>query len=168
MVLGDSLKKILLAGLGTIAATAEKSKEIIDDLVKKGELTVEQGKILDRDLPKIDKDFPKNLHKSIKEKVAKISDKGEDSIRAFVEGLPDDKLGKLKELIREKEEKAEEVVTETAAAAEEAVAGAAEAVNAVAQEVVQAAEEEAETVETEAAEEATAEPEVSEEESAEE
>ena len=43
MELGEGLKKILLAGIGTAAVTAEKSKEILDELVKKGELTVEQG-----------------------------------------------------------------------------------------------------------------------------
>lgn len=41
--LGESLKKVMLAGVGALATTAEKSKEILDDLVKKGELTVEQG-----------------------------------------------------------------------------------------------------------------------------
>ena len=41
--ISDSMKKILLAGIGAAATTAEKSKEILDDLVKKGELTVEQG-----------------------------------------------------------------------------------------------------------------------------
>ena len=30
--------------------TAEKSKEILDELVKKGELTVEQGKVLNQEL----------------------------------------------------------------------------------------------------------------------
>ena len=44
------MKKILLAGIGAAATTAEKSKEILDDLVKKGELTVEQGKVLNEEL----------------------------------------------------------------------------------------------------------------------
>ena len=35
--LGESLKKLLLIGIGTAAVTAEKSKEVLDDLVKKGE-----------------------------------------------------------------------------------------------------------------------------------
>lgn len=48
--LSDSMKKILLAGIGAAATTAEKSKEILDDLVKKGELTVEQGKVLNEEL----------------------------------------------------------------------------------------------------------------------
>ena len=34
MVLTENLKKILLAGIGTIATTAEKSKEILDDMKK--------------------------------------------------------------------------------------------------------------------------------------
>ena len=50
MELGEGLKKILLVGIGTAAVTAEKSKEILDELVKKGELTVEQGKVLNQEL----------------------------------------------------------------------------------------------------------------------
>ena len=41
MELGEGIKKLLLAGIGTAAVTAEKSKEVLDELVKKGELTVE-------------------------------------------------------------------------------------------------------------------------------
>ena len=46
--IGENLKKLLLVGIGTAAVTAEKSKEILDELVKKGELTVEQGKVLNK------------------------------------------------------------------------------------------------------------------------
>ena len=35
--IGDGLKKILLVGIGAAATTVEKSSQIIDDLVKKGE-----------------------------------------------------------------------------------------------------------------------------------
>jgi polyhydroxyalkanoate synthesis regulator phasin len=48
--IGDDLKKIVLAGIGAVAATTEKSKQMLDELVKKGELTVEQGKILNEEL----------------------------------------------------------------------------------------------------------------------
>ena len=44
--LSEGLKKILLAGIGTVAVTAEKSKDVLDEMVKRGELTVEQGKVL--------------------------------------------------------------------------------------------------------------------------
>lgn len=46
----SGLEKILLAGIGALATTAEKSKEMLDDLIKKGELTVEQGKTLNEEL----------------------------------------------------------------------------------------------------------------------
>ena len=48
--LTEDLKKLILAGIGAAAVTAEKSKEMIDQLVEKGELTVEQGKVLNEEL----------------------------------------------------------------------------------------------------------------------
>ncbi|WEV72578.1 hypothetical protein [Bifidobacterium sp. ESL0790] len=48
--LGDGLRKVFLAGVGALATTVEKGQEIVDDLVKKGELTVEQGKSLNSEL----------------------------------------------------------------------------------------------------------------------
>ena len=50
MELGENIRKLLLAGIGSAAMTAEKSKELPDELVKKGELTVEQGKVLNQEL----------------------------------------------------------------------------------------------------------------------
>jgi len=46
----DDLKKLLLAGLGTAAYTYEKSKKVIDDMVDKGRLTLEEGKELSEEL----------------------------------------------------------------------------------------------------------------------
>lgn len=48
--LTDGLKKVVLVGIGAMATTAEKSKELVEELVKKGELTVEQGKVLNEEL----------------------------------------------------------------------------------------------------------------------
>ncbi|RSX54592.1 phasin family protein [Bifidobacterium samirii] len=48
--LGDGIRKVFLAGIGALATTVEKGQEIVDDLVKKGELTVEQGKALNTEL----------------------------------------------------------------------------------------------------------------------
>lgn len=63
MDLGTGLKRIFLAGVGAIATTAEKSKELVDDLVQKGELTVEQGKVLNEE-----------LKRNITEKVSKTAE----------------------------------------------------------------------------------------------
>ncbi len=60
--LGDSVRKLLLAGIGAVAATAEKSKDLLEDLVEKGELTVEQGKVLNEELKH-------NIKKTVKENV---------------------------------------------------------------------------------------------------
>lgn len=33
--LTDNLKKVILAGIGAVAITAEKSKDVLDDMVKR-------------------------------------------------------------------------------------------------------------------------------------
>lgn len=48
--ISEDLKKIFLFGVGAVAVTAEKSKVLIDELVEKGDLTVQQGKILNEEL----------------------------------------------------------------------------------------------------------------------
>ena len=48
--LGEGLKKLALAGIGTAAYAVEKSADILDTLAKKGEETVEQGKVLFKEL----------------------------------------------------------------------------------------------------------------------
>lgn len=47
---GDSLYKVFLASVGAVASTAEKSQQVVEDFVKKGELTVEQGRALNAEL----------------------------------------------------------------------------------------------------------------------
>ena len=70
--LNEDLKKIFLAGLGAAAISAEKSKQIVDELVKRGELTLEQGKILNEE-----------LRRNIKEKMAEKEEKKADAPMNF-------------------------------------------------------------------------------------
>ncbi len=50
-----------------MAVTAEKSKEVLDEMVKRGELTVEQGKVLNQELKHNIKDtVKKNVNVSVK------------------------------------------------------------------------------------------------------
>lgn len=58
MNFSEDLKKIVLAGIGAVAVTAEKSQEVIETLVNKGEMTVEQGKVLNEELKRRRKDAP--------------------------------------------------------------------------------------------------------------
>ena len=46
----DGFRKVFLASVGAVATTAEKSQEVIDGFVKKGELTVAQGKAINEEL----------------------------------------------------------------------------------------------------------------------
>lgn len=48
--IGDGFKNIFLAGIGVLAYTGEKGKEIIDQLVEKGEITLDEGKELNEEL----------------------------------------------------------------------------------------------------------------------
>lgn len=106
MELGDGLKKLLLAGVGTVAVTAEKSREILDELVKKGELTVEQGKVLNQE-----------LKHNIKEttKTSSSAEAPKEDIRDTLSKLSPEQLAELKEQIlkmeapKAGEEKKEEI-----------------------------------------------------------
>lgn len=48
--IANGLNKAFLASVGAVAITAEKSQEVIEEFVKKGELTVQQGKDLNAEL----------------------------------------------------------------------------------------------------------------------
>ena len=103
MKLKDGLRTIFLAGVGAVAITGEKASVIIDDLVKKGELTVEEGKILNEEFTKKAKESlnPEVIQKNVKEVIASIDEmtkEQRDAIRSML-----DRLDK-----KEKEEAAEE------------------------------------------------------------
>lgn len=130
MELGEGLKKILLVGIGTAAVTAEKSKEILDELVKKGELTVEQGKVLNQELKHNIKSTVKTAADSVKESAARKND--QEELKATISRLTPEQLAAVKtqiermqaEAAEEKaettEEPAEEVVQEASAETENA------------------------------------------------
>lgn len=46
----DGFKDIFLAGVGALALTGEKAKEVVDTLIEKGSITVEQGKDINQEL----------------------------------------------------------------------------------------------------------------------
>ena len=88
--LGESLKKLLLIGIGTAAVTAEKSKEVLDDLVKKGELTVEQGKVLNKELKH-------NIKESVKKNVnVTLKPSNPDELKEVLGKMTPDQLAALK------------------------------------------------------------------------
>ena len=113
--LGESVRKLLLAGVGAVAVTCEKGEEVLRDLVKKGELTVEQGKVLNEELKH-------NLSEKIRDNVqVTVVDNSADLMDA-VDGMDADQLSALKARI----EKAEAARTAKEAQPEEPSEEAAE------------------------------------------
>lgn len=107
MDFGEGLKKIFLAGVGAVATTAETAKELVDDLVSKGELTMEQGKVLNEELKR-------NAKQKIKDHVTvNVTREYKDAFSA-VEHMNAEELEALKEEIRKAEEKAREEAEEKA------------------------------------------------------
>ena len=48
--IGEGFKDVFLAGIGALAITAEKGKELVDQLIEKGEITVDQGRQINTEL----------------------------------------------------------------------------------------------------------------------
>lgn len=116
--LSEGLRKLILAGIGAVAATKEKSEGILDELVKKGELTVEQGKVLNEELKHNIKDAIREnvtLHVVTPEETCgKENDEEEsaddtaDFVMDAVDSLNDEQLAALKARIAEREKAAGE------------------------------------------------------------
>ena len=97
--LSEGLKKILLAGIGTVAVTAEKSKDVLDEMVKRGELTVEQGKVLNKELKH-------NLKNTIKNNVnVSVKPQSGEKLEELLGNMTPDQLADLKDKISQMQEK---------------------------------------------------------------
>ena len=109
MDITEGIRKIFLAGVGAVATTGEAAKSLIDTLVEKGELTVEQGKALNEELKKSAKD-KMNRHVSL-HVVNEFKD-----VYSAVDKMSKEELESLKERLNEltaqKEEAAEDMPQE--------------------------------------------------------
>ncbi len=107
MELGENIRKLLLAGIGSAAVTAEKSKEILDDLVKKGELTVEQGKVLNQELRH-------DIREKVKSNVnVSVKPSSPEELKDLLDKMTPEQLDALKEQIAKVESReTEEEVSE--------------------------------------------------------
>ena len=77
-IFGDGIKKFVLMGIGAAAMTVEKSQQMVDELVKKGELTVEQGKELNQELKR---NVKKTIDEAAEKKEAEEKKGGEERSR---------------------------------------------------------------------------------------
>ena len=112
-----SFKNIFLAGVGATAYSVEKAQELVDDLVKKGELTVQQGKVVNEELKhnmsqklRSAADSLENAGKkaadAVEDAVEDIADKAED-ILDKVDAMTAEQRQALKEKLEQLEQKEE-------------------------------------------------------------
>ena len=136
---GDGIKTILLAGVGAVAFTAEKGQEIIGELVKKGEITMEQGKDLNKDFQRSFKESMDKRGINLDELGQKFSKMSEEEIAKVKE-----QIAAAEKVIREKMTKAEEISQEIVEEVTEGEEETAEAAEEAVEETEEAAEEPAE------------------------
>ncbi len=128
--LSEGLRKLILAGIGAVAATKEKSEVILDELVKKGELTVEQGKVLNEELKHDIKDAirenvtlhvvtPEETEDDEEEADEEETDDTADFVLDAVDTLTDEQLAALKARIAEREKDSADAPKETEEKTEE-------------------------------------------------
>lgn len=87
MQFGELTKNLLLMGIGAAATTAEKSKDLVDELVKKGEITIDQGKVLNEELKNKASD---KVSESMLKRVDKMSKEQRDALRAKLKEMDQD------------------------------------------------------------------------------
>lgn len=69
----DLLKKIILAGIGTLSLTYEKANALVKELIEKGQITVEQGKQINEELKRVMDNKESSVEDRIKEYVNSLN-----------------------------------------------------------------------------------------------
>ena len=81
--LGDGVKKVLLAGIGTAAVTAEKSKEVLDKMAERAACTQLENERL-RELNEVAKGISYgNVHAGVSIQVNRISEVKEEMVEQY-------------------------------------------------------------------------------------
>ena len=107
----SGLRKLILAGIGAAAIAKEKGGEVLDALSKRGEVTVEQGRVLNEELKR-------NLKENVRENVETVKESVKESLKDnvhvhviypendlmnAVDGMDEEQLAALKERIAARE-----------------------------------------------------------------
>lgn len=125
----SGLRKLILAGIGAAAIAKEKGGEVLEALSKRGEVTVEQGRVLNEELKR-------NLKENVRENVETVKQSVKDNVRVHViypeddlmnavDGMDGKQLAALKERIAARE-RAGKTAEETEAKDEDEKDGSAE------------------------------------------
>lgn len=81
------LKKLYLAGLGALSMTKEKAEEIVDELIKKGEVAAEEKKSFVESLLKVAEEKKAETREFVKKEVRKVLESLDIPTRQELEDL---------------------------------------------------------------------------------
>ena len=91
----ESLKEILLMGLGAISLTGEKANELKKELLEKGEAAYKEGAIKNEELKR-------NIKESLNIEVATVD---KDDLVDIINSLNDEEKAEIEELLKNKTNK---------------------------------------------------------------
>ncbi|HAM16602.1 MAG TPA: hypothetical protein DCP91_12260 [Eggerthellaceae bacterium] len=142
--IGDGFKNVIMMGIGVMSYTADKGKEIIDQLVERGELSFEQGLELNEELKRKADETATSLREGTLEacmKAMKPEEREAFAAKAaeFAKAQNEADATKAQEETVEAEVIEEEVVVEAEEAAEEAADAVEEAATEAADQAAEAA-----------------------------
>lgn len=107
----NEAKKLFIAMVGATTMTYEKANEVINSLVEKGKVTIEEGKELSEELKRELKEKTDNVKIKTSEKIKDIKPITKDEMYEMLEGFDfatKEELVELKERITSLEEKLKE------------------------------------------------------------
>lgn len=100
----ESLRRLGLLGIGAISITEEKVKQVVNELVEKGEVSTEEGKTLVHELmaekKKQMQDFDEKISKDVQNAVGKAKIASKDDVSRL-----EDKITELEKTIEKLLEK---------------------------------------------------------------
>ena len=100
----ESLRKLGLLGIGAISITEEKVKQVVNELVEKGEMNKEEGKTLVHELLTEKKKQMQDFEEKISEDVQNAIGKSKIALKDDVSRL-EDKITELEKTIQKLVEK---------------------------------------------------------------
>ncbi|MDD3411316.1 MAG: hypothetical protein PHY12_10960 [Eubacteriales bacterium] len=87
--LSDDLRKLAMAGIGAVSFAAEKGKEAVEELSKRGEEAVAQGHVINEQLKH-------DIKQAVKENVT-VAELDKDAVLAALDALTPEERAAVKE-----------------------------------------------------------------------
>ncbi|KYH33943.1 poly(hydroxyalcanoate) granule associated protein (phasin) [Clostridium tepidiprofundi DSM 19306] len=101
----NDFKKVVLFGIGSVADTFEKASKMVDEMVEKGKLTVNEGKELTEELKRNIKTKTEEVKDTVENKVAPLTKDDIVSILKEMNFASKDDINEIKERLDKLENK---------------------------------------------------------------